>query len=131
VNVEEVADIWAKELTREYLLSPLSATEVPSSEARSFIADRTNRGRFLKHITRHKLRSGPNSESSFSSPSFIAPTGQDLSSILLAWDTRPSTFPGNRITNGVIRRRSQLPVRQSEMLLGLEWDQAEIREVTG
>ena len=39
-------------------------------------------------------------------------------------------IPGNRITNGVIRRRSRLPVRQSEMLLGLEWDQAEIKEVT-
>jgi hypothetical protein len=39
-------------------------------------------------------------------------------------------IPGNRITNGVIRWRSRLPVQQSEMLLGLEWDQAEIKEVT-
>jgi hypothetical protein len=32
--------------------------------------------------------------------------------------------------NGVIRWRSRLRIRQSESLLGLEWDEAEIKEVT-
>jgi hypothetical protein len=31
---------------------------------------------------------------------------------------------------GVIRWRSRLRIRQSESLLGLEWDEAEIKEVT-
>ena len=37
---------------------------------------------------------------------------------------------GNRITNGVIRWRSRLRSQQSKTLLGLEWDEAEMKEVT-